>query len=196
MMISYIYQVNLLPAHFANQRTLDSFYRRSQYQDYGGREWCNILLALGDVDPRIVAIMHDLVQERRALAATQGSASQGSAAKAPQVPRQERPGPSLGVQHKESEAKKARNYAKGLDKRLQEQDGWWAAGRHDWCMPWPAWQRLQADRDRAWDRAEELSLASGFPFFDRHGVRRQDDPRDLVGLALRRWCAERGVVYS
>jgi len=182
-----------MPSSTANRRSLDSFYRRSQYTDYGGREWCNVLLAIGVVDELIVSLMADLAAQRRALAATQGSSSKSESAR---VPRTQRPGPSYGVQHEESEAKKARNYAKSLDKKLATQEALWEAGRRDRCMPWHDWQQLQADRESAWDHAAGLSLASGFPFFDRHGNRQQDDPRDLVGLALRRWCQARGVTYE
>jgi hypothetical protein len=186
-------EVNRLPSSSCNRRSVDSYYRRAQYTDYGGREWCNILLAIGDVDELIVSLMAELVAERRALATTQGSSSRSESAR---VPRTQRPGPSCGVQHQESEAKKARNHAKSLDKKLATQKAWWEEGRLDKCLPWHAWQKLQAERDAAWDHAEGLSWGSGFPFFDRHGHRQQEDPKDLVGLALRRWCQARGVRYA
>ena len=145
------------------------------------------------MDELIVSLMADLVGERRALAATQGSSARSQSAR---VPRTQRPGPSYGVQHEESAAKQARNFAKNLDKKLATQEALWETGRRDRCMPWAAWNKLQADRDAAWDHAEALSWASGFPFYDRHGNRQQDDPRDLVGLALRRWCQARGELYN
>jgi hypothetical protein len=178
----------MMPKTTSNRRTFDSYYRRSQFQDYGGREWCHILLATGDVDDLIVRLMGELVEERRTLASTQGQRPVPSA-------RSQRPGPALGVQHTESDPKKARNHAKSLDKRLLEQQAWWDAGLRDRCLAWPQWHELQMARDRAWDWAERLSIESGFPYFDRNGVRQQDEPRDLVGLALRRWCAQRGIAY-
>ncbi len=36
----------------AYRRTLQSYYRKSQYDDYGGRLWQYCLLALGDLPPR------------------------------------------------------------------------------------------------------------------------------------------------
>jgi hypothetical protein len=35
---------------------LNSYYRRAKYTDYGGHEWCNVLLALTDVDELILSM--------------------------------------------------------------------------------------------------------------------------------------------
>ena len=186
-------------------RCIDSYYRTSQYEDYGGRPWCHILLALGDVPERIVAIMHDIAKERRqaweeqALATTQGRAtgSRGALFQPIGIPRQDRPAPVFGVQHTESAAKRARRQAKNLDKRCEQQQELWRSGKRQRCLSWPQWEHLQRQRDQAWDVAERLSEESGAPYFDRHGTRRNDeDPRDMVGIALRRYCEECHIPYQ
>ena len=45
-------------------------------------------------------------------------------------------------------------------------------------------------------QAEYVSDAAGYPYNDRFGNKRNDTPRDLTGLALRAWCAEKGIQYS
>ena len=45
-------------------------------------------------------------------------------------------------------------------------------------------------------QAEFASEVAGFPYDDRNGVRRNDEPRDLTGLTLRAWCEAKGVTYS
>ena len=47
-------------------RDLRSLYRKSQFEEFGGREWQHILLALGDVDDKMVTIVNTVVQERTA----------------------------------------------------------------------------------------------------------------------------------
>ncbi len=67
------FEVTRLPKTKDFHRNLESRYRRSQYRDYGGRTWCNVLIALGDVDGLIVSLVNDFVHTRRALATTRGS---------------------------------------------------------------------------------------------------------------------------
>jgi hypothetical protein len=172
---------------------LESRYRRSQYRDYGGRTWCNVLIALGDVDGLIVSLVNDIVHTRRALATTQGSGTRSEAAR---VPRLERPGPIFGLNHEVSKAKIARQYAKRLDAKLKYQDVMWNSLRHSCCLPYIEWQELRRQADQAWNIAEWLSYESGHAFKDRCGVWRLNEPRDMVGLALRCWCEQKGVAYS
>ena len=120
-----------------------------------------LLLALGDVGDRIVAIMHDLVIERRALATTQGS-GQGSTSRDPSVSMEQRLGPGFGVWHKQYEPKLGHIYARRFDQRVEEQEGLGHAGRRDCRMPWSGCNRWRGRSDQAWGRAEELFFASGF----------------------------------
>ena len=41
-----------------------------------------------------------------------------------------------------------------------------------------------------------MSDAAGYPYNDRHGNQRLNEPRDITGLSLRAWCAEKGIQYS
>ena len=44
--------------------------------------------------------------------------------------------------------------------------------------------------------AHKASYEAGNPFTDREGIRRCDEPRDLVGLVLREWCTNNNLEYS
>ncbi len=171
-------------------RNLDAYYRRAQYEDFGGRPWCNILLATGDVDCLIVQCMETIRAEREGQAAPLAP-TQGLSAR---LPRAQRPGPVRGVQHTSSEAKQARKAAKRLDKEVQAQKDLWNNDMR--CMGWPEWERLVADRDRAWAHAMDLSERSGNPYYDQGGVLRNAEPKDMTGLALREWCKVQGIPYS
>jgi hypothetical protein len=171
---------------------MESYIRQDQYTTYGCCEWCHVLLALGDVDELIVSLMNELVEERRALAATQGLTSTNQFTR---VPLRHRLGTIYRAHHDESAATSARIYAKALDKRVVTEEEMWKAGTRKRYLPWDAWNRLLADRDAAWDHTEALSYASGCYFYDRRGNKQQHDPGDFLGLALRRWCLARGVPY-
>ena len=112
------------------------------------------------------------------------------------MPRAQRTEPEAGLQRKASEAKQLREAAKLLDKRVAAQVEWWRTGQKWRCLSWEAFRRLQAEADQAWDIAHRKSYESGFPFTDRWGIRRNDEPRDLVGLALREWCAQHAWFYT
>ena len=63
-------------------------------------------------------------------------------------------------------------------------------------MGWRQWNDLLAQRDCAWDVAEQASDATGFAFKDRQGQWRNQRQQDLTGLALRRWCESMGIEYN
>ena len=191
----------------AAQRTLESYYRQSQYEDYGGREWCNILVALGDVPNLIVGIMSEISRERRdawnatvaALGPTQGKASrfaQGGVRGRSWATKEVRKRPAgKGVQHETSVATKARADAHALDRRVKKQEDLYNEGKR--CMNRQQWQKLLSDRDAAWDKATQLSEDSGAPYTDRYGQRRNESetPLDMFGQALLRRCVETGVEH-
>ena len=82
----------------------------SQFEEFGGREWQHILLAIGDVDEEMVTIVNTIVRER-----TAASLLQQRGARA--VPRGQRTQQEVqGINHRISEAKAARSQAKQLDK--------------------------------------------------------------------------------
>ena len=45
-------------------------------------------------------------------------------------------------------------------------------------------------------QAESESDKAGFYYKDRHGNERNNDPKDLTGLALRGWCEDKGLTYT
>ena len=114
-------------------RNLRSIYRKSQFEEFGGREWQHILLALEDVDQEMVTIVNTIVQERTA------SLLQQRGARA--VPRGQRTQQEVqGINHPISEAKAARSHAKQLDKIVTKECAQHEQGTSR--MSWPDWNRL------------------------------------------------------
>ncbi len=69
------------------------------------------------------------------------------------------------------------------------------SGRHQECMNWCQWQALLQDRKKAWDIAEAKSDKTGNSYKNRHGEMVQTAPKDMIGVVLRRFCAETGLDY-
>ena len=80
-------------------RDLRSLYRKSQFEEFGGREWQHILLALGDVKEEMVTIVNTIVRERTAASLLQ----QRGARVVPRGQRTQQEVP--GINHRISEAK-------------------------------------------------------------------------------------------
>ena len=167
---------------------LKSYYRRYVMRAWGSIEWLHAFIAMGRLPILFVDIMRKLCAERKALPPAQGPPRQQK--------RAQRTEPEKGIQHKTSEPKGLREWAKRLDKEIEWQASLWAAGDRRNAMPWKGWQRLVADANEAWEVAHKASYDAGYPFLDRDGVRRCDEPRDLVGLALREWCKYHSVEYK
>ena len=170
-------------------RGMKSYYRRHLKHAWGSKEWLHTVIALGQIPAAFVAIMQRLCDEKAALAPAQGNPRQ--------LPRADRGGIEAGIQHQVSYAKRLREEAKYLDKKIKAQQDMWegnSTGRR--MLSWWDWNKLLADREQAWDMAEIESYKSGFPFNDRDGVRRNAEPRDLVGRALPEYCQTIGVEYK
>ena len=48
----------------AYHRTMESYYRKSLHEDYGGRLWQYCLMAFGCLPPRLITIANDVIAER------------------------------------------------------------------------------------------------------------------------------------
>ena len=112
---------------------LRSIYRKSQFEEFGGREWQHILLALGDVDQEMVTIVNTIVQER-----TAASLLQQRGARA--VPRVERTHQEVGINHRISDAKAARAHARQLDKIRTKEEAQYQ--QRTSTMSWGNWNNL------------------------------------------------------
>ena len=149
---------------------------------------------LGDLDDRLVVMVND-EQDKRTLA-NMGPRQSTQALVSAQGKRQKRADktwPEEGIKHLCSVGKEEREKAKHLDKKIKWEEERWAAGRSK--MTRQAWDDLVAQRASQWDHAENISFLARFPFKDRNGVMQCTEPIDLVGIVLRRWCVEQGVVY-
>ena len=132
--ILYLQQVNARPVDKDQYaRNLRSIYRKSQFEEFGGREWQHILLALGDVDEEMVTIVNTIVQER-----TAASLLQQRGARA--VPRAERTHQEVGINHRISDAKAARAHARQLDKIRTKEEAQYQ--QRTSTMSWGNWNNL------------------------------------------------------
>lgn len=168
---------------------------------FGGYIWVRLLLALGDMPRRLVQIVQDVVNEKirqeggrqpdrdrnrlppprlsqRALAAAQG----------------QEVGPVLGVQHRISMAKQAREQARLAAKHLERDAARWKAeaAKHPemWRRDhsWQAWEAQKRRVDELWENAERLSQQAGHPYTNRDGQKVGVRPdMSIVNLALRRY---------
>ena len=168
------------------ERMRKSYYRSYERCAWGSLEWLHAFIAMGSLPTSFVDIVRRLCADRKARAPAQVNPCQNR--------RVQRTEPERGIQHKAAEAKRLRERGKLLDKEIKRQRHLWERG--DRCMSREAWNRLVADADRAWEVALKASYEAGNPFNDREGVRRCDHPRDLVGLALREWCANHNLKYD
>ena len=105
--------------------------------------------------------------------------SQASGTSRCRLPRSERPGPALGIQHQKSEAKRLRERARQLQKQFDKQAANWK-GTHR------QWSHMESRLEQAWTAAEKASKLAGVPYTDRHGRRLNEPEQDtsLVGRAL------------
>ena len=131
-------------------RNLDPFYRKFQKEMYGGREWMNIILAIGDIDEFILGKMNMIVEERTEEARAKATPLQQR--RDHQLPRRDRTRLDCqGVTHKVSEGKTLRAEAKKKDKEVEQAEEAWQSGRY-WGN-WEQWEELLAARTYAWDEA-------------------------------------------
>ena len=140
-------------------RNIDPYYRRFQKNMYGGREWMNIILALGTIDETIVAKMNEIVQERTEAADPLLQRRDHMLPKAERAPRTVQ-----GVDHHLSEAKKLRMQAKAIDRRIQAANwDWERHGRSQYTAY--GWRLLLEEREQAWNEAI-CSTPTRFGFFN------------------------------
>ena len=131
-------------------RNIDPYYRFFQKQMYGGREWMNIILAIGTIDEFILGKMNEIVQERTQ--AARAAADPLQQRRDHRKPRAERTRQDMqGVDHKVSEGKRLRAEAKKKDKEVEQAEEAWQSGRY-WGN-WEQWRELLAARTYAWDEA-------------------------------------------
>ena len=118
------------------KRTLESYYRTSQHEDYGGRLWQHLLGAVGSLPTRLISIVNEVCAERaerNQTFAASSAASSSAAALAPtrgitrgQAPRAERSHlEGKGVRHTRAEVYKLRRKCKRMDKAIAEQQRLW-----------------------------------------------------------------------
>ena len=80
-----------------------------------------------------------------------------------------------------------------LDKKIKhEQDRWISRTSR---MPASEWSKLHQASEDAWEKAEEMSRATGFPFKDRNGNWVNNEQRDLAGISLKEWCKQHAIEF-
>ena len=106
----------------AYHRTLESYYRKSQHEDYGGRLWQYCLMALGCLPQKLISIANDVIAERTEANRAAAASSTAPASTRGQLPRAQRPDTAdRGVRHKRCEAYQLRAKCKVLDKQIKQE---------------------------------------------------------------------------
>ena len=183
----------------AYNRTLESYYRKSQHQDYGGRLWQYCLLALGCLPRKLIKIVNEVIRERTeaSRAAQAASSSTASASTRGHVPRAQRKHTEgSGVRHKRCNIYGLRTRCKQLDSQIQRQEYLWSHGRRHECMSQRRYNALLQEREEAWDAAEAESKKTGNPYKNRNKEMVKPPPKDMIGLVLRRYCDQNGLHYE
>jgi len=183
----------------AYNRTLESYYRKSQFEDYGGRLWQYCLLALGCLPPNLIKIVNEVIKERTeaSRAAEAASSSTASASTRGRLPRAERKDTEgQGVRHKRCYVYELRARCKELDRQIQTQKYLYDHGRGHECMSWTQYAKLLQDREEAWDEAEADSDKTGNPYKNRNKTMIKTPPKDMIGVVLRRYCDQNGLHYE
>ena len=114
------------------QRNTNSYCRTWQYDMFGGREWANILIAIGDIDDVVVAKVNDIIQERLSAPCATAEARQEKRC------RRDRQAVRC-VQQPTREATRWRDCAKRLDKKMAKDNDLWRRVRM------PSWQWEKTD---------------------------------------------------
>ena len=150
--------INRFTSNEGKRRNLDPYYRRFQLLMYGGREWMNIVLAIGTIDESIVLNMNAELQRR--MAATHPLHQRRD--EMSKLPRDQRPAKQRkGIDHQISNAKQLREAAKLLDKKIAKVDKDWERGR---CtMGGAEYYNLCHERDAAWDEAYQIPTLHSCP---------------------------------
>lgn len=110
----------------AYHRTLESYYRKSQHEDYGGRLWQYCLIALGCLPPRLITIANDVIAERTEANRAAAASSTAPASTRGQLPRAQRPDTAdRGVRHRRCEVYQLRANCKVLDRQIKKEQELW-----------------------------------------------------------------------
>ena len=140
------------------QRSLTSMHRTWAYARFGGLLWMQVVLACGDVPERAIQAANDWITkiiwktEQRQPATCEFEARSLHRRCPP------REGPPKGVNHKESEAKKARGKAAAMSAALEKQRALWSQGRS--TVSWRRWREMQQEAEaRKARRAVKAAIA-------------------------------------
>ena len=110
----------------ADHRTLDSYYRKSQHEDYGGRLWQYCLIALGWLPPRLIAIVNEVIAERTEANRAAAASSTAPASTRGQLPRAQRPDTEdRGVRHRRCPVYQLRTHCRELDRQINKEEELW-----------------------------------------------------------------------
>ena len=168
-------------------RTARMVFRRHCFKMFGGIEWMYLILAVGDLNDKLVSCANkastELVEARKRKL---GDAYRDNEAWMPAAAQRRKDreasassaGPQFhAVVHKPAASKEMRSRGRKLDKRIEREEEAWAAGRSQ--MNGYTWRRLKEEADRVWAEAHEASEALGVEYQARDGTMRckrsQDD---------------------
>ena len=112
----------------AYHRTLESYYRKSQHEDYGGRVWQYCLIALGCLPPRLITIANDVIAERTEANRAAAASSTAPASTRGQLPRAQRADmEDRGFRHRRCKVYQLRTNCKALDRHIEKERELWGS---------------------------------------------------------------------
>ena len=110
----------------AYHRTLESYYRKSQHEDYGGRLWQYCLIAFGCLPARLITIANDVIAERTEANRAAAASSTAPASTRGQLPRAQRPDTAdRGVRHRRCPVYQLRAHCRELDRQISKEEELW-----------------------------------------------------------------------
>ena len=166
-----------------NQRSCMKSWEREVF----GKDWFyRLVLAFGTIDTSMVNIINDIAYSRAKYSEEQFKASsQGGPPDDSMRNKSERTNAELnntripevkGPSHKRSVAFNARVAAREMEIEFKNQTKYWrimiSRGQLTWQEVSPMHVEFAGRVFDAWEHAEELSVKSGFPFYDKHGIYR------------------------
>ena len=141
-------------------RDIASLHRVECFHRFGGREWMYLIIAFGRLDEEILDAMNEAARQRiqehkEKKGAEWIEEDEVQRQRASAAPR----GRVMGVQHSKSEAKLLREAAKKEQKKLEQADEAWNAGRR--TMSNGAYRALVRRVENLWRQADRASAESG-----------------------------------
>ena len=161
-------------------RTARMLYRRACFKLFGGQEWMYFLIAVGGINPTLIACAKqastELVEAKKRKVGDawnapedwQPAASQRRQLAQDRAASASSAGPRFNaVEHNVAKSKELRANGRILDKQIAKEQAAYVAHRSN--MSVREWDNLLSRAEQVWEDAQEASEAAGVEYTDREG---------------------------